>query len=512
MARFAPDGQTIVYSAHTSKGPDLYLMRIGSPESRLLFPDTDLFSVSDSGELAVMPGGFRRQPTLLARVPLNGGAPREVVENVAWSNADWAPGGKDLVVARSEGRRNRLEFPIGKVLYESETPISAPRFSPDGRKIAFFHHNSAVLMIDADGRNRKVLSADWSRTEGVPSWARGGKEILFAASRGNEPPALWAVNPSGKVRHVAEVPGNLELYDALPDGRVLVAIHTGTAVLMGLAPGEKEERDLSWLDSSWGADLSADGKNILFSETGQGGGPDGGVYVRPTSGEPAKRLGEGMAMALSPDGRWAIASRGGRGWLLPTGPGQPRPLWEGDPRWFGGADWCPDGERIVFSAGETGRGVRLYVQAVNGGSPRPISPEGVALEDFGGSVSPDGRLVVGVPVLALSTGWTEQLREPQLFPLEGGPPRPIPGLREGELPVQWSSDGKSLFVYRRGEVPAKVFLLDTATGRRRPWREIRHPDRSFGSPFSLLVTPDGNSYAYFCRRSQSALYLIEGLK
>lgn len=88
----------------------------------------------------------------------------------------------------------------------------------------------------------------------------------------------------------------------------------------------------------------------------------------------------------------------------------------------------------------------------------------------------------------------------------------IPGLREGEAPVQWSSDGRSIFVYRRLEVPAKVWLLDTATGRRRPWREIRHPDRSFGTVSRLLVTPDGNSYAYGADRTQSALYLIEGLK
>ncbi|MEX1246337.1 MAG: protein kinase [Thermoanaerobaculia bacterium] len=513
MARFAPDGQTIVYSAtrSTGTGRDLHLMRIGSPESRLLFADTDLFSVSDSGELAIMPGGWNRQPTLLARVPLNGGAPREVIENVAWSNADWAPGGKELVVVRSAGGRNRLEFPIGRVLYESEAPISAPRFSPDGRRIAFFHHNSAVLAIDVDGRNRKILSADWSRTDGVPAWARKGEEILFAASRGSESPVLWAVNSSGKERRIAQVPGDLELFDALPDGRVLVGLNTSTFVLMGLAPGESEERDLSWLDYSNGADLSSDGRNILFSEIGEGGGPDAGVYIRPTSGASAKRLGEGEARALSPDGRWVIASRGGQAWLLPTGPGEPKPLGGDDLRSLGGADWCPDGERIVFSAREKGRGVRLYLQAVSGGPPRPISQEGVTLLNFGGSVSPDGRLVVGLPVSLQNTEYGEQRGAPQLYPLDGGPPRSIRGLREGELPVQWSSDGKSLFVYRRDEVPAKVWLLDTATGRRRLWKEIRHPDRSFGLIQFLLVTPDGNSYAYGCRRLRSALYLIEGL-
>jgi Tol biopolymer transport system component len=484
-------------------------MRIGSPEPRLLFPNTDLFSVSDSGELAIMPGGWTRWPNLLARVPLSGGAPREVVENVAWANADWAPGGKELAVVRSVGGRNRLEFPIGRVIYQTEAQIRAPRFSPDGRRIAFYQGYDSVLVIDSDGRNRKVLSSGWSGTWGVPCWARGGEEILFTASRGTGS-GLWAVNSRGKERRLAQVPGDLELFDALPDGRVLVGHQTTTSVLMGLPPGESEERDLSWLDASWNVDLSPDGGNILFSEIGEGGGPESGVYLRPTSGAPAKRLGEGTAMALSPDGRWAIASRGGRAWLLPTGPGESKSLTETNFERLGGADWCPDGKCIVFSAREQGRGERLYLQAVSGGSPRAISPEGVGLLTFGGSVSPDGRLVVGLPVLEQpGIQHPEQRGAARLYPLEGGTPRPIPGLREQELPVQWNSDGKSLFVYKRTESPAKVWLVDTATGRRRPWRELGHPDRTFTKVQRLLLTPDGNSYAYVSRRTQSALYLIE---
>jgi hypothetical protein len=132
--------------------------------------------------------------------------------------------------------------------------------------------------------------------------------------------------------------------------------------------------------------------------------------------------------------------------------------------------------------------------------------------DFGGSVSPDGRLVVGLPAREQpEIQRPGDLGSAQLYALDGGPLRSIPGLREGELPFQWSSDGKSIFVYRLREAPAKVWLLDTVTGRRRPWREIRHPDHSFKNVRRLLVTPDGGSYAYSAKRDLSALYLIEGL-
>jgi eukaryotic-like serine/threonine-protein kinase len=88
-ARFAPDGQTIVYGATWDGQPiRLFSARLGSPESSPLnFPDADLMAVSSLGELAISPGriqwGFPGYNFgTLARVHLAGGAPREVLERV----------------------------------------------------------------------------------------------------------------------------------------------------------------------------------------------------------------------------------------------------------------------------------------------------------------------------------------------------------------------------------------------------------------------------------------------
>ena len=70
----------------------------------------------------------------LARVPLEGGAPRELLENV--SLADWSPDGRDLAVVHKVGGKDRLEFPIGKVLYETGEEIASVRFSPRGDRLA----------------------------------------------------------------------------------------------------------------------------------------------------------------------------------------------------------------------------------------------------------------------------------------------------------------------------------------------------------------------------------------
>jgi dipeptidyl aminopeptidase/acylaminoacyl peptidase len=301
---------------------------------------------------------------------------------------------------------------------------------------------------------------------------------------------LWAVDLLGKRRLVTRVPGELELDDLSRDGRVLVAHHTMFGIQAGLAPGEKTERDLSWLDGSNPADLSPDGKTLLFNETAEGSGSAPSVHLRRTDGSPPVRLGEGTGIALSPDGNWVLASTNASPGkptqlaLLPTGPGQTRALKSGGFESFGAGAWIPDGKRIVFSATQAGHRSRLYVQDLSG-EPKAISPEGVLC--IPGMLSPDGRFAVGM----------EGFSKGSLYPLDGGEARPIAGL-DGQ-PLGWSADGT-------------VWLLDLSNGRKRPWLEIQPREPSLLTIFPLLLSRDGKSYVYGSRRVHSALYIIEGLR
>ena len=147
-ARFAPDGQTVVFSASWDGGPGrIYSLRPGSPEwSPLNLPDLGLFSVSRSGELAVRILPVEGHPSprdgALARVPLSGGSPRDVLNDV--SEADWAPDEASLAVAHSVNGKTRLEFPIGKILYESSSRVDSLRVSPGGDQVAFVDHPIAM--------------------------------------------------------------------------------------------------------------------------------------------------------------------------------------------------------------------------------------------------------------------------------------------------------------------------------------------------------------------------------
>ena len=519
-ARFAPDGQTILYSAAWQGNPvEIFSARQGTVESRSLgLGRAELLAVSSTGEMALAlgshPVGTWVNEGTLARAPLAGGAPRPILEDVEW--ADWAPDGNSLAVVRNVGGRDRLEFPIGKVLYETSGGwISYPRVSPKGDFVAFIDHanqgddGGSVAVVDLSGKKKK-LTRDWYGTQGL-AWSADGQEIWFTASELGLDHYLSAVTLSGKERSVTRVPGTLFVFDIWRDGRVLLARAGRRREMMSLYQGEGKERDLSWLDYSYPADISADGKTVLFDEEGVGGGVQYGnaqeltyaVYVRSTDGSSAIRLGEGAADALSPDQKWVIVQTPGSPEqlrLLPTGAGETEPLTNDsiNHQW---ARWFPDGKRFAFSGNEPGRGVRIYAQDVSGGKPTAISPEGVDATAF--AISPDGQSIVGIG----------PDQKGYFYPSAGGEPRIVNGLEPGDLPVSWNQDGRSIYLYRTGEVPAKVYQLELATGKKTLWKTIVPVDPTGVSTIGpVLMTPDGKTYAYGFHRTLGDLYLVEGLK
>jgi len=467
-ARFAPDGHTIVYGATWEGAPTrLHSSRTdGRDSNRLDLPDADIASVSSTGEMAILLG-YRLAfndgtPGTLARVPLAGGAPREILNDVA--GADWSPDGQSLAVVRRVGSRWTLEFPIGQILYESSDRLRSPRVSPRGDRVAFFTQTSTggtVDVVDLSG-TKTTLSSGWKYTGNSIVWSPAGDEVWFAMSDGDWFPPVRAVSLSGKERVLIRLPAWVELQDISPDGRALMAIGTLRADIQAFDAGENQERNLSWHESSAVADLSSDGQTLLFNEWAEGTAP--ALYLRKTDGSPAVRLGEGWGYALSPDGRWAITQR--ELWsdhleLIPTGVGEPRGM-SGDGVRYENAIWFPDGKRILANGHEEGRLARCYIQDLDGGKPRPMTPEGTVC----GVLSPDGK----------EAACTDSDGKGALYPMEGGEPRPIDGLEPGDVPFQWSADGRSLYMRVRQWFPVKVFQLNLGTGRRKLFLEIMPAD------------------------------------
>ncbi|HEY6221947.1 MAG TPA: hypothetical protein VIX13_05365, partial [Candidatus Eisenbacteria bacterium] len=184
--------------------------------------------------------------------------------------------------------------------------------------------------------------------------------------------------------------------------------------------------------------------------------------------------------------------------VLPTGTGEAKRI-TNDSMQHHYASFLDD-RRIVFAGSEPGRAVRLYVQDISGGAPRPISPEGVQPGVI--IVSPDARWVAG-----MSSEWRAWL-----YSTHGDPGRQIPGLLPGDRPIKFGDGGRTLYV-RRGEYPLRVFRVDLPSGKLEPWKEVSPADPAgLVSLYGPRMTADGRAYAYTYARQLSDLYLVDGLK
>ncbi len=315
-ARFASDGTSIYYSASWNGQPvQLYSALPDTPESRPLnLVNSTLFAVSAS-QLAISVGCKDRYLGLcqgtLGLVPLAGGTPREVANNVL--AADWGADGSEMAVIRQVGGKYRAEFPYGKVLYESTHPLGYLRIAPHNNTVAFVEFSSVdgdagwLIAVDRNGK-RLLRSAAFISTEGL-AWSPSGEEVWVGATRtegwANE---VIGLGLNGKRRVVLRLPGNLRLHDVSRDGRVLLSKESWRSGLQFRGPADKKERDLSWLDYATLRDISTDGNWISFDDWGSAAGASGLAFLRKTDGSPAIKLGQYGEPVLSPDTKQVLAS------------------------------------------------------------------------------------------------------------------------------------------------------------------------------------------------------------
>jgi hypothetical protein len=506
-ARFEPDGQSILYSASwDGRPPEVFETRPGVPVGKPLgVVGAHLLSAARPGMAVVLLDQARVVTTwgALAEVPVTGGAPRRIHGDV-WT-ADWNTGARTLAIVRRAGAMSRLEMPPGRVLHESGGRLGYVRVSHAGRWIAIVSNpvpgdtRGSVAILDTTGRIVSRAHQEWNYVGGI-AWRADDREVWFCASGDAAATEVRTLSVSGAERVVARLPGLLWFEDMNRNGDVLVTSQSGQGGIRGLAPLAREEAELGWFDAGVVADISDDGRQLLFYETGIFGGNVYAACLRSMDGAPPVKLGEGLACALSPDGAWALAIQllqPHRLVRLPTGAGDSSSFPRGAVERYEGAGWLPDGKGIVFAGSEPGRGRRTYVQDLVGGLPRPISPEGIA----GWHVSPDGRFVAAL-------GADRRL---YACPMSGDSGRVVTQLEPDEQVLRWTRDGQAVYVQRPG-IELRVSRITIATGERTPWRTYGLPDPAGANIANSAITADGRAFAYTYAKVASVLNLVTGLK
>jgi serine/threonine protein kinase len=508
-ARFTRDGQTVVYSGAMQGGPNtIYVTRVEYPESRPVGPsDSTLLSVSSSSDLAIRIrnhdlGGFI-VVGMMARLPLVGGVPRELVGEVC--HADWAPDGKTLAVVREFDAASRLEYPIGKQIHQASGWMSHPRVSPDGRRVAFLNHpirgdtagGVAVIPVGGDAR---ILTSGWNIVGGLAWGPRD--ELWFSGTRASGSSGIFAVSQEGVVRSTHRSAGLCLLCDISPAGDMLFLESNGRMRLeIGRKDSSKTE-DLSWFDWTLVRAISRDGTFIIFDESGAGSSHKVSLYMRATDGSPAVYLADGYGHAISPDGAWVLAHHPEDPHsmlLLPTGAGEVVKHSLGNVELNAG-QWALDGRTICLAGREPGERIRLFRYDLERRALEKISEQGAGRRL--GPISPDGRYVVSD---TLDGSFA-------LYPMEGGVPQPLPSIQRTERPTQWTPDGRALYVFDRNQIDCEVHRIDIATGKRDLWLTVTPQARSGADGVnSLCITPDGSTYAASYIQLLSTLYVARGL-
>ncbi|MFZ0858692.1 MAG: hypothetical protein WAN10_17710 [Candidatus Acidiferrales bacterium] len=234
-----------------------------------------------------------------------------------------------MAAIREANGKFQVEFPLGKVIYESQTWLNFLRVSPHGDAVAFAQYSTdsadigSVIILDKNGK-QLARSEEYVSVEGI-AWEPQGDRILYAASKtGGWADSLHALTLHGKDRTVLTLPGVLRVHDVSRDGRILLSQDQWRSQMQYRGAKDAEEHDLSWLDGTTVSDLSDGGQELAFQEFMEAAGTLPIAYMRNANDSSSVKLGIGLFPTLSPNGQWALV--GGYNplhlALLPTGIGQ----------------------------------------------------------------------------------------------------------------------------------------------------------------------------------------------
>ncbi len=509
-ARYAADGESIVYSAaEVGDSPRIYTVTSAYPQPRAVSDSgIHLLAVSSKDEMAVLVGAVYEHHRVLtgtlARMPVGGGMPRELLTDV--HDADWSPDGSQLAVAHDVDGKDVLEYPIGTVLYESPGYLSDVRVAPDGQHVAFNEHpekgddRGAVAVVDLKG-GHKLLTPQYPAIEGL-AWTPGGASLLYGASTNGGIAQVNEVTVRGEIRLSSPGVGNATIQDVAPDGRRLIIRGDFFTRMWVKRASDSAARDVSWLNLSFLPILAGDGSQLVFGDGSDMAGLNYAVMLRRTDGSPAVRIGEGTDLGMTRDKRWvlsAVPSVPVKLMMFPTGAGTARRLDHGEFAGIVAASLLGDESELMVCGNQPTHGVRCYVRPLENGEFRPFTPEGVSKV----IASPDGQRIVAVQG---DSGYRQ-------YSIHDGTSQRVAGLTPNDIVLRFSPDGKSLWTRQVNSTPVRVEQVDLNSGARKQLLpEFAARRAGVLSVSEVALADDPRTYAYNEREAASYLFELKRIR
>ncbi len=499
-ARFLPGAKSAVYSAFSEpEGVRTLRSNIaGSNIQPAFVGDGTLASISPSGDLAVFDKVGNQEGPQLSRVSPSGRKSSLDAKNAR--ALDWLPNGKEVALIRRVAVESTIEFPAGRVAYRCSGWITDLRVSPNGEQVAFIEHPTRdddrghLRLVDRNGKT-KQLTTDWNSAAGL-AWSRSGREVWFTASKAGVARSLYAVSIAGQVRRISNTPASLHLFDISADGRLLLSVDDLRGAMLAEFPGAPKETDLTEFDEPNVQAMSRDGERILFTESGDAGGQHYTTLLFDNARHSSRIIGSGRAMALSPDGLFALLldpQDDTALTLVSLEAGSSRRIL-GHGLHYQWARFLSKSAILAGGSYSTGR-LMLYRQSMDGGAPTALS--GFPYLD-NPTITPDGEKLAGF------SG-----RDLMLVNFCDKSARPLP-VQPGNMPVAWSADTQSLFLINTLSVPPQFMKLDIDSNSRTLWKPLHISQSSLAQLGGIVAAPDAGAYAYSIHQDLSRLYVVDG--